>query len=319
MANYELVFDLGSAYISAALKKDGFTDKLPAVVAVASDTQQIVAVGVEALRLANTVNSGVKITRPILEGAIIDTEGAKALITALLSRLVNYKMSAFSRYNVTCAVPCGMISSDKNTIESVFLSLGAKQVSFVEAPIADSAYLFNEFRTRQGVVVDIGYDCADIAIVSANTIEAGCTLYYASKSLTEAIIERIRSKYMIQLSYEAAEYLKLNCASLYPNDSTIVAVAGTNTQSGSQEQVNISSKELYDTVVEFMRKYVKLVQSLVDSVKSDLAALVRQDGVMLCGGGAKLAGLDMFLQSELGMPVYLANYPDDVTIKGLLI
>ena len=317
MANYELVFDFGSAYISAGLKDDGFTDKIPAVVAVAGDGQ-LVGVGVEALRLSNTVGSGVKLTHPILEGAIIDTEGAKALISALLNRLVNYKMSAFSRYNVTCAVPCGLISSDKNTIEAVFLSLGAKQVTFVETPLTDSAYLFNEFRTRQGVVVNIGYDCTDLAIVSANTIAAGCTLYYSGKSLTEAIMERILSKYMIQLSFDAAEYLKLNCASLYPNDSTVVAVSGVNTQSGVTEQVNISSKELYDTVVEFVRKYVKIIQSLIASVRDDLATLVRTDGVMLCGGGAKLAGLDTFLQGELGMPIYVSSYPEDVTIKGLL-
>ena len=317
MANYELVFDFGSAYISAGLKKDGFIDKIPAVVALGGDGQQV-AVGVDALRLANTAGSGVKITRPILEGAIIDNEGAKALISALLNRLVNYKMSAFSRYNVTCAVPCGMISSDKNTIESVFLSLGAKQVNFIETPLADSVHLFNEFRTRQGVVVNIGYDCTDLAIVSANSIAAGCTLYYSGKNLTEAIMERIRSKYMIQLSVDAAEYLKLNCASLYPNDSTVVAVTGVNTQSGVTEQVNISSKELYDTVVEFVRKYVKIIQSLVASVPDDLAMLVRTDGVMLCGGGARLAGMDAFLQSELGMPIYVSNFPEDVTIKGLL-
>ena len=27
MANYELIFDMGSAYIAAGLKKDGFSDK----------------------------------------------------------------------------------------------------------------------------------------------------------------------------------------------------------------------------------------------------------------------------------------------------
>ena len=317
MANYELVFDIGSAFISAGLKKDGFIDKIPAVVATGSDGQ-LVAVGVDALRLHNTVGSGVKITRPVLEGAIIDTEGAKALVSALLNRLINYKMSAFSRYNVTCAVPCGLISSDKNTIESMFLSLGAKQVAFVETPLADSVHLFNEFRTRQGVIVDIGYDCADLAVVSANNIAAGCTLYYAGKLLTEAIMEKIKGKYMIQLSVDAAEYLKLNCASLYPNDSTVVAVSGVNTQNGAVEQVNISSKELYDTVVEFVRNYVKIIQSLIASVPDDLALLVRQDGALLCGGGARLAGLDMFLQSELGMPIYVSNFPEDVTIKGLL-
>ena len=318
MANFELIFDIGSAYVSAALKKDGFTDKIPAVVAI-GDGDQIVAVGVDALRMANTVGSTVKLSNPILEGAIIDVAGAKALISALLNRLVNYKMSVFSRYNVTCAVPCGMISSDKHTIEGLFLSLGAKQVVFVETPIADSHQLFNEFRTRSGLVVNIGYDCTDIAIVTSNAIAAGCTLYHAGKHLTEAIMKKIENKYLIKLSFEAAEYLKLNCASLYPNDSTIVAVSGQNVQTGAVEKVDISSKELYDTVVEFVRKYARVILSLVSSVREDLAGLVRTGGVMLCGGGAKLAGLDMFLQGELNMPVNVAAFPDDVTTKGLLL
>ena len=133
MASYELVFDMGSSYISAGLKKDGFSDKIPSVVAYGGqDSNQIVAVGVEALHLASALNGGgVKLSRPILEGAIIDVDGAKALVSTLLERLINYKMSAFSRYNVSCVTPCGMISSDKKTIESVFLSLGANQVSFV--------------------------------------------------------------------------------------------------------------------------------------------------------------------------------------------
>ena len=317
MANFELVFDIGSAYVSAALKKDGFTDKIPAVVAI-GEGDQIVAVGVDALRMANTAGSAVKLSNPILEGAVIDVDGAKALISALLSRLVNYKMSVFSRYNVTCAVPCGLISSDTNTIEGLFLSLGAKQVVFVETPIADSHQLFNEFRTRNGLVVNIGYDCADLAIVTSNAIATGCTLYHAGKHLTDAIMKKIENKYLIKLSFESAEYLKLNCASLYPNDSTIVTVQGQNTQTGVIESVNISSKELYDTIVEFVRKYARIIQSLVASVREDLAVLVRTGGVMLCGGGAKLAGLDMFLQSELGMPVNVAAFPDDVTVKGLI-
>lgn len=314
-----MIFDMGSAYISAGLKNDGFSDKIPSVIAYGGDSNQIVAVGVEALRLASSVNGGgVRISRPILEGAIIDVEGAKALVSALLERLCNYKLSAFSRYNVACVVPCGMISSDKKTIETTFLSLGAKQVNFVETPVADSFKLFKDFRARQGVVVNIGYDCADIALVCAGAIVAGCTLYHAGKHLTEAIIERIKTKYLIQLPFEQGEYLKTTCVSLYANDSSACLVAGQNSQSGQSESVNVSSKELYDTVVDFCRKYVKIIQSILATVPANIAAAVKTDGLMLCGGGARLAGLDMFLQNELGLPVRVADFPDDVTVISML-
>lgn len=319
MANYEMIFDMGSAYISAGLKNDGFSDKIPSVVAYSGDSNQIAAVGVEALRIASSFNGGgVRLGRPILEGAIIDVEGAKALISALLERLCNYKMSAFSRYNVTCVVPCGMISSDKKTIETTFLSLGAKQVIFVETPVADSFKLFKDFRARQGVVMNVGYDCTDIAVVCAGGIISGCTLYHAGKHLTDTIIERIKTKYLIQLSFEQGEYLKTNCVSLYANDSSVCLVTGQNVQSGQTESVNVSSKELYDTVVDFTRKYVKIIQSVVATIPTDISSAVKSDGVMLCGGGARLAGLDMFLQNELSIPVRVADLPDDVTILSLL-
>ena len=84
MKNYQLVFDLGSQYISAGLKQDGFFDKIPALVAHGgADGKEIVGVGMDALRIHNTSGGATKLSRPILEGAIIDVDGVKALINVL--------------------------------------------------------------------------------------------------------------------------------------------------------------------------------------------------------------------------------------------
>lgn len=318
MANYELIFDLGSQYISAALKNDGFSDKIPSVVAYGgAEGHQIVGVGVDAIRIANT-QGGVKLSCPVCEGCVTDSEGAKALITTLMDRLVNRRLTAFSKCVVTCISPCGMISSDKKSIEAIFLGMGAKSVSFVETPVADSYALFDEFHARCGVVADIGRDCADFAVVSDGQIVSGCTLYYAGKHLTDAIVELIQQKYRILLGFDDAEYLKLHCASLYPNDTTVVTVAGHNLQHNVRETVNVSSRELYDTLAEFVGKYVRVVQSLVSSAPDSLSAMLKTEGVLLCGGGANLAGLDMYLQSQLGIPVRIAEQPESVGVAGLI-
>lgn len=316
MANYELVFDLGSLYVSAGLKEDGFIDKIPSVVAYAGgDSKQVVAVGLDALNLSKT-NASVKLAHPILEGTAIDPVGVKALITSLLNRLLSKRVNFFNRFLATCIVPCGMISGDKKNIESIFLGVGARSVSFVETPVADSVKLFSEFRARQGVVVNLGYECADFAVVYGNEIIAGCTLFHAGKQLTEAIAHRLSSKYMAQISTERAEYLKVNCASLYSNDATSVTVQCQNAQNGVTEELNVTSKELFDTIVEFVTQYVKIIESLYAGIPQELVSGVKSEGVMICGGGAKLMGLDMFLQNELGVPVRIANRPDYTSIEG---
>lgn len=319
MKNYQLVFDLGSQYIAAGLKQDGFFDKIPTVIALGgADGKEIVAVGMEALRLYNTSGGTIKLARPILEGAVIDTDGVKALIKKLLTHIVNTRVANLSKYSILCAVPCGMISSDKKNIESLFLELGAKQVSFLETPLADSLQLFGEFRCRQGVIVDIGSDCVDIAVVVADTILSGCTLYHGGKAITEEIAKRIRAKYMVQLSFDQAERLKLDCGSLFTNDTTVVSVVGQNVEQGTVETISVSSREIYDILCDFVKKYVQIIQSLVVGLKEDVRPLVRNSGIMLCGGVAKTHGIDVQMQTQLGMPVFVANQPENVTINGLL-
>jgi rod shape-determining protein MreB len=319
MKNYQLVFDLGSQYISAGLKQDGFFDKIPTVVALGgADGKEIIAVGMDALKMYNTSGGTVKLAHPILEGAIIDADGVKALIKKLLTHIVNTRVTNLSKYSVLCAVPCGMISSDKKNIESLFLELGAKQVSFLETPLADSLQLFGEFRCRQGVVVDMGSDCVDIAVVVADSIVSGCTLYYGGKAITEEISKRVRAKYMVQLAFDQAERLKLDCGSLFPNDTTVVSVVGQNVEQGMMETITISSREIYDILCDFVKKYVQIIQSLVNGLKEDVKPLVKNSGVMLCGGVAKTHGIDVQMQTQLGMPVYIANQPENVTINGLL-
>lgn len=112
----------------------------------------------------------------------------------------------------------------------------------------------------------------------------------------------VEFKYMSKVPTDQAEYLKTNCASLYSNDTTVVAVTSQNTQNGATETLNVTSKELYDTIVEFVTQYVKVIESLLSSIPQDLQAAVKSEGVFVCGGGAKLPGLDMFLQNELGIP-----------------
>ena len=318
MANYELVFDLGSQYVSAGLKEDGFVDKIPSVVARNVESNQIVAVGLEAINLAK-VNMVTKLSHPILEGVAIDYEGVKALVSALLNRLLSKRVNVFNRFFVTCVVPCGMISGDKKNIEALFLSMGARKIDFVETPVVDSVKMFGEFRTRQGVVVNLGYECTDLAVIFNGEIVAGCTLYYAGKQLTEAISKRLCAKYMANVPFAQAEYLKLNCASLYSNDATMVSVNCQNIQNNATESLNVTSKELYDTVVEFVTQYVKVIESLLASVPQELISGIKSEGVMLCGGGAKLPGLDLFLQNELGIPVRVATRPDYVSIEGALV
>ncbi len=313
MSNYEIVLDLGSKYIRAGLVQDGFSVCIPAVVAKSTDGS-IVAVGVEAKK----AKEGTKLSYPILEGAIIDGGGAQALFNAVWDKVLPGKHGAYNHFNVKCVVPCVTSSLDKKTIETEILATGATEVSFVETPLADSAELFKQFRTRYGIVMDIGFDCTDVAVVTNGEIVSGVTLYHSGKHLSEAIRDKIMAKYLVKLPFEQADELKCLCASLYENFVSSANAYGINTKTNSVETINVASKELYDTVVSFCKKYSQVVASLVAGLPADIAMEVTTQGILLCGGGAELSGLDLFLYNELKMPVRIAKRPAEVSINGAL-
>lgn len=317
MAKYEVVFDIGSQYISAGLIKDGFITTIPSVVAVdVVDNKEVLGVGNSAINMSVSNLGKVKLVYPILEGAVVDPYCAKVLFKELLTRVTPNKASFLSQVRATVAVTCGMLSSDKKAIENILLNLGIREVCFVETALVDSVELFREFRTNRGIVVDIGSDCCDLAVIYGDNIVAGCTLYYSGKGLTQLLAERIRRKYMVEVDYDQAEQFKINCVSLYSNDTSCYTVRGTNLQNGNTESINISSKEVYDCVVDYVKRYCKIIDSLLNSLPDQVSTMVKQEGVFLCGGGASLTGLDYYMHNELEMPVRVSADPRNVCING---
>ncbi|MEG2015291.1 MAG: rod shape-determining protein, partial [Clostridia bacterium] len=249
MSSYKVVIDLGSSYISAVFLGSSFIVKEPSIVALDSSLQEVKAVGSSAVKMFSESYSKVKIARPILEGCIIDFDNGRTLVKYIIKKLLPH-IRNFSKISVTCIVPCATTSNDKKKIETALLTLGLRQVAFIEAVLCSSYALFSESNVNKGIVADIGSDCADFAAVYNGNIIAGCTLYYAGKQLTEAILGLVKSKYGIVLDFEEAEKLKLACASLYYNDTSTCVVSGISITSGLTEEVELSAKELYNTVTD---------------------------------------------------------------------
>ena len=54
-------------------------------------------------------------------------------------------------------------------------------------------------------------------------------------------------------------------------------------------------------------------------VPDQIATLIKQEGIFLCGGGAKLSGLDAFLYAHTNLAVRVVNTPEDTSVMGGLL
>lgn len=313
MSDIEAALDLGSSFISSACTKTGFIVKEPSVVALGPGGKT--AAGIAAAKLAKS--SGAKLVSPIVEGAVTDKDKAQALIKTVLGKVLP-RNTFFSRTVVMCAVPCAMGKTEKQKIEYVLDTLSVKKVRFIEAPLAASAQIFNEFNADKGVICDMGSDKTDVAVISGGEILSGCTLYHSGRQIDREIAGFVDSKYNVRISEEEAEKVKRAAGSLYQNDLSAAEAQGTNTFKGVAETIEITARELYDLLAGIIGKYAQIIDSLLASLPPEIAPAVKNQGVFLCGGLSNLSGIDKFLLEALKINVRIPSSPDTVCIKGAL-
>lgn len=318
MANFNVVLDLGSGYLKAVSLKGGYVVKDPSVVLGDAQNAQFKAFGIGALKgYSSSSLSQYKLIRPIQEGGIKDREAAAFLLENFLHKLTGNKV--FSKTIVNAIVPCALTKAEKGEIESVFSAIGVKQVKFLLAPLCAAKKLFSEFDAQVAVIADIGADTTDIAVVRENEMEWGCTLFIGSSSLDKDIANFISDKYGVKISGEEAANLKINCASLYPNDNSMLTIKGTNILKGAEEEVTVTAREMYNTVAVNIQRYAQTVQSALTSLTQDLQLSLKREGIILCGGGVNLSGIDKYLLDSLHMPVRISATPLDAPVLGGLM
>lgn len=314
MASFNVVLDLGSSYLKGVSVKGGYVVKDPSVVLCDASYGGFKAAGMGALKAYASSPSQYKLARPIQEGAVKDREGAAYLLESFLHKLTGSKL--FSKITVHVIVPCGLTKADKGEIDGVLSAIGVKQVKFLLAPLCAAKRLFSEFEADAAVILDIGADTTDISIARDGQVEWGCTLFVGGSTLDKEIEAFIYDRYDVKISGDEAANLKINCASLYPNDNSMLTVEGNNAVKGVNEEVLVTAREMYNILAVNVERYAKMIETTLPSLAQDLLLLVKREGIILCGGGAGLSGIDKYLLDALRLPVRISSNPLDAVVLG---
>ena len=96
-------------------------------------------------------------------------------------------------------------------------------------------------------------------------------------------------------------------------------VAGADAATGLPTKLEITSDEVRQALAEPLLEILEAVRETIDSLSAQLAADLAERGMVLCGGGALLRGLDEFLGTGAELPVRYAGEPLTAVVRGLLV
>ena len=316
MFTKDIGIDLGTANTLIYMKGKGIIIREPSVVAVNTKDESASYVGKEAKEIIGKTPGSIVAVRPLKNGVIADFDITTTMLAQFIKKALKGK--PFSKARVTVCIPSGVTPVERRAVKDAAELAGAKKVYIIEEPMAAAIGAGLPVSEPVGnMIVDIGGGTSEVAVISMGGIVTSRSIRIAGYELDNAIVGYIRRKFNMLIGERTAEEIKLKIGSAYAGDAVEkMTIRGRNLINGLPENITVTSDDIREALSDPLSKIIDAVKVTLEKTPPELAADIIEQGITLCGGGALLKGLDTLINSETGMPVYIAEYPLDCVAEG---
>ena len=309
--------DLGTSNTIIFQKGKGIVLNEPSVIAIYKDTGKIIAVGNEAKAMIGRTSKQVQVVYPLINGVIANFD----MVIVMLQHFFKKIQGTFWRLHrskVVISVPCSITDVTKRAVENIILHKGAHKAVVVEEPLSAAIGAGLPISEPVGsMVIDIGGGTSQIAILSLGGIVASHSIHSGGISIDKSIIEFIKKRYNLAIGEVTAENIKENLSySALSEKRSTIEVKGRDLVQGLPKTIFVAEQEIQILLDDFIRIILKSIRQVIEQCPPELAGDIMDGGVMLCGGGSLIKGLDQRLQSETDIPFHLADQPMECIALG---
>lgn len=323
--------DLGTSNTLVYVSNKGIIVNEPSVAAINVNTNEVCAVGESAKAMLDRTPKTINAIRPLQNGVIADFEVTRAMIKYFIDKALNRKR--FIKSNVVICVPVGVTSIERRAVEEVAYDAGAKKVKLVEEPMAAAIGAgLNVDQPVGNMIIDIGGGTTEIAVISLGGIVVSDSLRIAGDDMDMNIKDYIKLKYKMEIGLITAERIKMTLGNAskkfysmshlknneedsennnennhnYPQE---MQIRGRDIVSGLPLNITITSDEIREAIIETINNIVNAIKRVLEKTPPELASDIYSNGIYLSGGGALLKGLDIYIEKETGLKVFIADNP----------
>nr|WP_263325560.1 rod shape-determining protein [Neobacillus sp. Marseille-Q6967] len=314
----DLGIDLGTANTLVYVKGKGIVLREPSVVAMQTDTKQIVAVGNDAKNMIGRTPGNVVAMRPMKDGVIADFETTATMMKYLIRQAQKSKSIFSGKPYIMVCVPSGITAVEERAVIDATRQAGAKDAYTIEEPFAAAIGAnLPVWEPTGSMVVDIGGGTTEVAIISLGGIVTSQSIRVAGDEMDEAIISYIRKNYNLMIGDRTAETIKMEIGSAGDAEGIDnMEIRGRDLLTGLPKTIEITAKEIGVALKDTVYAIVEAVKNTLEKTPPELAADIMDRGIVLTGGGALLRNLDRVISEETKMPVLIAENPLDCVAIG---
>ncbi len=278
---------------------------------------KVLAIGNEAWEMYEKNPADVEVSCPMSGGMIASATNMELVLSYTLKKFTSF---ARKSSGLCLAVPFNVTPVEQRAFFNVLMdSRQTSRVRLVEKGIADAVSISLPVMEPGGhMIVNIGADTTEISVITGGRVILGQTLKIGGKTLDNDIITMIRRKFNLHIGMKTAERLKNNLAFMINGPRLEQKVFGIHTLSGLPKSDVIPSLAVSVAILENIDRIISEIRAVYGRVPPQLAKDIAREGLFLTGGVSMILNLPIYMQKEIGLPIYHLQDPRNSTIRGLL-
>lgn len=311
----KLGIDLGTTNVLVFVPGKGVVLNEPSVVAVSSDKNKVLAIGIEAKKMIGRTPDDIIAYRPMKDGVIADYRVTEAMLRYFMRKALGWNPF---RPTVLVSVPAGVTSTEKRAVIEAAIKAGAKNAFVVKEPILAAIGAGIPIHEPMGrMVVDIGGGTIDVAVISLGGIVASVSVKCAGNRLDRAIIDHIKRQYNLAIGDKTAEEVKIKVGAAVPMTEEIsMQVKGRDLVSGLPRTIELLTNEVAQAMARELREMTQAIRRVLQETPPELASDIIDNGIILTGGSSQLRQMPELVFRRTGVVAKLATDPYFCVARG---
>ncbi|MBF6978674.1 rod shape-determining protein [Aerococcaceae bacterium zg-BR22] len=301
----DIGIDLGTANVLIHLKGRGIVVNEPSVVAIETQSQEIIAIGKKAYDMIGRTPQSIEIVRPLKGGVIADFDVTEAMLTLFLEKI--YIKRWFAKPNVLLCCPSNISDIEKTSlIEAAERATGGNIYLEEEAKVAAVGSGIDIFSPRANMIIDIGGGTTDIAVLAGGDIIRSESLRIAGDDFDEAITQYVKEKFNLLIGERTAEEVKQLLASAIPLDTSELKMhdlKGRDLLTGLPKSINVHANHMCEAIQPQLQMIARAAKRMLEETTPEMIADIIDQGIVITGGGAMIDQVDTYLMELLKVSV----------------
>ncbi|HCM23066.1 MAG TPA: rod shape-determining protein [Ruminococcaceae bacterium] len=313
MLGTDIAIDLGTYAVKVYVEGKGIVVNEPAVVAVRTATDEVLAVGSKAFDMLGRTSDQIKVIHPLTMGVISDFELARYMVNYYIQQLGEKRIiHTHVMPRAVVSLPCQITGVERRAIVNSVSRARVRRVYSIDEPVSAAMGAGVDVANPHGsLVIDVGAGATDMGVISLGGLSIARSIKTAGFAFDQAIIHYVRNKYDLIIGDRMAESCKIAAGGIIQRPEPVVCrIKGRDANTGLPAWVDVNSEELVAPLLDPAAEITHILQEMLEKTPPELLGDIYVDGIVMTGGSAKLYGLSQYIADKVKMPVHVAEDSD---------